>query len=63
MHLYRAISLKEHQDIIENGFRAGPNSLAGKWFADYRDHAYQWEKHLVIKINFRSLRLIIQMIK
>lgn len=40
--LYRHVSPAELADIGENGFRAGPNSLGGKWFTESSDHAQQW---------------------
>jgi RHS repeat-associated protein len=40
--LFRHVSPGELTDIGENGFRAGPNSLGGKWFAESEQNARQW---------------------
>ena len=64
MRLFRAISIEEHQDLVEFGFRAGPNSLAGKWFADFYNHAYLWgkafgyqERFSIVEIDFPDQRV------
>ena len=41
--LYRAVGEAEFEQIMRTGtFQAGPNSLAGKWFAESVEHAAQW---------------------
>ena len=44
--LYRHVSPGELADIGKNGFRPGPNSLGGKWFAESGEHASQWGRVL-----------------
>jgi RHS repeat-associated protein len=44
--LFRHVSPGELADIGEHGFRAGPNSLGGKWFAESGEHASQWGRVL-----------------
>lgn len=45
--LYRAVSADELADIVAvNGFRPGPNSLLGKWFAETPEAAQQWGRLL-----------------
>jgi hypothetical protein len=38
----RVVQMRILLDIGENGFRAGPDSLGGKWFAESEEHARQW---------------------
>lgn len=44
--LFRHVSPGELTDIGENGFRAGPGSLDGKWFAESGAHASEWGRVL-----------------
>lgn len=44
--LFRHVSPGELADIGEYGFRAGPNSLGGKWFAESGENASQWGRVL-----------------
>ncbi len=40
--LFRHVGPDELADIGSNGFRQGPNSLGGKWFAESEGNARQW---------------------
>jgi len=41
--LYRAVSSDELADIAaQDGFRPGPNTLEGKWFAESAEAAQRW---------------------
>jgi hypothetical protein len=43
MRLYRALSSQELTDISQTGgFRPGPPSFQGKWFAETHEHAAAW---------------------
>jgi hypothetical protein len=43
MDLYRAVSPQELADIRQApGFRPGPPSFQGKWFAEVAEHAAAW---------------------
>ena len=44
--LYRHVSPGELADIGQHGFRPGPNSLGGKWFAESGEHASEWGRVL-----------------
>jgi hypothetical protein len=44
--LYRHVSPGELTDIGKNGFRPGPNSLGGTWFAESGEQASQWGRVL-----------------
>ncbi|MBI2804024.1 MAG: hypothetical protein HYX68_03465 [Planctomycetes bacterium] len=47
IRLYRAVSPEELADIADQGgFRAGSNSLAGKWFAETAEAAKRWGEFL-----------------
>ncbi|MEO0788321.1 MAG: hypothetical protein AAFY36_06665 [Bacteroidota bacterium] len=52
MHLFRAISNAEHEDLLSNGFRPGTNSLEGKWFAESFENALSWGNLLYDGRNF-----------
>jgi RHS repeat-associated protein len=52
--LYRAVGDAEFEQIMRTGtFEAGPNSLAGKWFAESAEHAAQWGQILEGKGAFK----------
>lgn len=52
--LYRAVSNAEFEQIMKDGvFKAGPNSLGGKWFAESAEHAAQWGQKLEGTSGFR----------
>jgi RHS repeat-associated protein len=54
--LYRAVSHAEFEDIMASGvFRAGPNSLGGKFFAESVDHAERWGMKLEGTDGFRII--------
>jgi hypothetical protein len=40
--LYRAVGRDEAADIETHGFRLGPNTMLGKWFATTHEHAVRW---------------------
>jgi hypothetical protein len=40
--LYRAVALAEAADVQEHGFRLGPNTMPGKWFAGRLEDAERW---------------------
>lgn len=42
MRLYRGVSPAEWTDIQANGFRPGPPSFQGKWFAESEADARTW---------------------
>jgi hypothetical protein len=52
--LYRAVCLKEFEDISANGkFRSIPGSLEGKWFAETLHDAKVWGRLLFGTEPFR----------
>lgn len=44
--IFRHVAPEELEDIAANGFRQGPNSLGGKWFAESADDAAEWGSRL-----------------
>jgi RHS repeat-associated protein len=52
--LYRAVSHAEFEQVMKDGvFKAGPNSLGGKFFAESAEHAAQWGQRLEGTSGFR----------
>ncbi|MCF8246479.1 MAG: hypothetical protein K9J37_10640 [Saprospiraceae bacterium] len=53
MKLFRAISLAEYHDLFSSeAFRAGKNSMEGKWFAERLEDAIAWGKLLEPDAHF-----------
>ncbi len=58
MRLYRAVSPQELADIQFCGrLRPGPNSLAGKWFAERASHAETWGHRLYVALPFHVIEV------
>jgi hypothetical protein len=58
MELYRALSSQELADIAQTGgFRPGPPSYQGKWFAETPEHAAAWGRlfYLVSAVPFHVI--------
>lgn len=56
--LYRAVVDAEFQDLMINRqFRAGPNSLGGKFFAERADDAARWGDLLEGVGNYRVIEV------
>lgn len=56
--LYRAVSSDELADIAAHGgFRTGPNSLLGKWFAETPEAAQRWGLLLYQGSGFHVVQL------
>jgi RHS repeat-associated protein len=54
--LFRAVGEAEFKQLMSTGkFAAGPNSLAGKFFAETAEHAQKWGEAMMGKGNFRII--------
>jgi hypothetical protein len=58
MKLFRAISMAEYHDLFSSEeFRAGRNSMEGKWFAERVEDAIAWGRLLETGGNFYIVEL------
>lgn len=55
--LFRAVGINEYKDLLmQQAFKAGVNSLEGKFFATTLENAIKWGTRLEGKGNFRVVK-------
>lgn len=57
--LYRAVGALELADILQQGFRPGPPSYQGKWFAEAVADAQAWGRQLYQQRAFHVVEVVL----